>query len=307
MNSDRLSSKEYWAGKYEVPTASQAPFTTEARLKKWVPGWLRQGRKMLLRRHASRQLLEVLLRPHVEGRNGLRGIEIGSAPGWQSLGLWKRFGIVPYGLEYTETGVQLQRALYRAQGLAEDLVLQGDFFDDALRARWHEAFDLVASYGFIEHFSNPEDVLVKHLDLLRPGGLLVVTVPNLNDRAWYGRLVKRYNPAVYAICNIQTCTRETLAALAAKTDCELLYCDTIGGPEVNFVADDRWCGRFLAGLLRWIDPAINVLNHVILGTRMRPFPRTASTIALVAVKKPAARADVQPGPELTAESHGAVR
>ncbi len=285
MNSDRLSSKEYWAGKYEVPTAGQAPFTTEARLKKWVPGWLRQGRKMLLRRHASRQLLEVLLRPHVEGRNGLRGIEIGSAPGWQSLGLWKRFGIVPYGLEYTETGVQLQRALYRAQGLAEDLVLQGDFFDDALRAKWRGYFDLVTSYGFIEHFENPREVLAKQMELLRPGGVLVVTVPNLNDGTVYGRLVRRFNPAVYAMHNTATCSLPVFCRLLSGLECDVVHCGTLGGPELGFVPDRRWSGRLVAWALRRMDPVINVLNHVLVGNRLISLPRTSSTLAIVAVKR----------------------
>jgi 2-polyprenyl-3-methyl-5-hydroxy-6-metoxy-1,4-benzoquinol methylase len=36
----------------------------------------------------------------------------------------------------------------------------------------------VISFGFIEHFDNPENVIQKHLDLLKPGGILIVGVPN---------------------------------------------------------------------------------------------------------------------------------
>jgi len=32
--------------------------------------------------------------------------------------------------------------------------------------------------GFIEHFDEPVGVVVRHLDLLKPGGILLLGVPN---------------------------------------------------------------------------------------------------------------------------------
>jgi SAM-dependent methyltransferase len=285
MKQERLSTPDYWAAIYEKAAQTGRDPLRPNRFKKWVPERLRLLRKRLLQCHWSRQLVEVLLRPHLEGRSGLKGLEIGSAPGWRSLGLWLRFGIMPYGLEYTEAGTKVQRALYRSRGLPEELVIHGDFFDDALRARWAGTFDLVASYGFIEHFSDPKDVVSKHLELLRPGGLLAVIVPNLNDSAWYGRLVRRFNPAVHAICNIQICSREALAGLVSATECDTIFCDTIGGPDIGFDPDRRWSSRSLSRFFRFINPLANILNHLCIGKRLVSFPRTASTVALVAVKK----------------------
>ena len=41
-----------------------------------------------------------------------------------------------------------------------------------------ESFDLVYSLGVIEHFKNPENVISKHLDMVKSNGLVVITVPN---------------------------------------------------------------------------------------------------------------------------------
>ena len=59
-------------------------------------------------------------------------------------------------------------------------------------------FDVVMSRGFIEHFDEPSSVVDRHLDLLKPGGLLVVSIPNL--RGVNGLLTRFFhNPWFVAI------------------------------------------------------------------------------------------------------------
>jgi len=297
---ERLSDPEYWGDVHGQNPPVVRP-TWKNLLRGAVPARLLEARKRWwerqdwkreqrgLREHWIDQLIEVLLRPRWPVNSGGKGLEIGSAPGRVSIELWRRLGIVPFGLEYTKAGVQAQKTLYRRFGLSEDLVMYGDLFDDAWRKPHAEAFDLVASFGFIEHFGDPGAVLTRHLELLRPGGLLVVTVPNLNDSTWYGWLVRRFNPAVYAIHNPRTCTREVLAKLASSLGCDIIHCDTLGGPDISFVPDRRRSSRCVARLLQIIQPMTNQLNRLYLGTRLKSFPRTASTLALVAVKKSKAK------------------
>jgi 2-polyprenyl-3-methyl-5-hydroxy-6-metoxy-1,4-benzoquinol methylase len=296
---ERLSEPDYWSGVHAGAGGGRPAWKRilrrclpahwlEARKRWWEQReWAREQQG--LREHWLFQLTEVLLRPRVQDKADLKGLEIGSAPGRISLELWRRLGLVPYGLEYTEAGVRAQQALYRKFGLPGEWVMPGDLFDDAWRARHAESFDVVASFGFIEHFGDPRDVVAKHLELLRPGGLLVVTVPNLNESTVYGRLVRRFNPAVYALHNTATCTRESLGKLAASLDCGIIHCDTLGGPDVQFVPDSRWSSRLVFRFFHLLNPMANRLNQVCLGKRLKPFPRTASTLALVAVKTPKSR------------------
>jgi 2-polyprenyl-3-methyl-5-hydroxy-6-metoxy-1,4-benzoquinol methylase len=293
---ERLSDSKYWEEVHGGNARTLRPAwkrilrafiplrLLEARKRWWEQqDWKREQRD--LPEHWIHQLIEVLLRPQLEGKTGLKGLEIGSAPGRLSIELWRRLGLIPYGVEYTESGVAAQKALYRRFGLAEEWVMRGDLFDDSWRARYAETFDLVASFGFIEHFSDPRDVLEKHLELLRPGGLLVVTVPNLHETTWYGKLARRFNPAVYAIHNTSTCTRAVLASLVSPRESEIIHCDTLGGPDITFLPDWRRSSRWVSGLFRLVHPLTNQLNRCCLGKRLKTFPRTASTLALVAVKR----------------------
>ena len=51
---------------------------------------------------------------------------------------------------------------------------QGDVFN----LSFDKQYDVVASFGFIEHFENFEEVLKIHCNLVKAGGYIYVTVPN---------------------------------------------------------------------------------------------------------------------------------
>ena len=53
-------------------------------------------------------------------------------------------------------------------------VIQEDFFsfDSDIK------YDIVCSFGFVEHFEDTETVLRRHCNLVKPGGRLLITMPN---------------------------------------------------------------------------------------------------------------------------------
>jgi len=55
-------------------------------------------------------------------------------------------------------------------------IICGDILKCPIRS---EKFDIVFSFGLIEHFDNPNNILKKHVDLLKLGGLLICIVPNV--------------------------------------------------------------------------------------------------------------------------------
>ena len=61
-------------------------------------------------------------------------------------------------------------------GLSSVNIVCGDIFQCPLTS---EKFDIVFSVGLIEHFNDPCKVIEKHVDLLKPGGLLICVVPNV--------------------------------------------------------------------------------------------------------------------------------
>ncbi len=55
-------------------------------------------------------------------------------------------------------------------------IIYGDILKNPIKPG---SFDIVFSFGLIEHFDNPDIILKKHIDLLKPGGLLICIVPNV--------------------------------------------------------------------------------------------------------------------------------
>jgi len=53
-----------------------------------------------------------------------------------------------------------------------------------------DKYDLVCSFGFVEHFRNWEEILVKHVGLIAPSGWLIVATPNF--RGLVQRLLHAY-------------------------------------------------------------------------------------------------------------------
>jgi SAM-dependent methyltransferase len=100
-------------------------------------------------------------------------LEIGAAPGkWLSIFPQDSFAVA--GIEYSQQGMNALRKnmeLLRIQPLE---LMHGDFFVIEPRP----VFDIVMSLGFIEHFDDPLAVIRRHIDWLRPGGALVIGVPN---------------------------------------------------------------------------------------------------------------------------------
>ncbi len=49
---------------------------------------------------------------------------------------------------------------------------------DALEVSLPKHFEIVLSTGVIEHFVDPEPIIISHARLAKPGGHVIVTVPN---------------------------------------------------------------------------------------------------------------------------------
>lgn len=54
----------------------------------------------------------------------------------------------------------------------------GEFFGSSYENHTNKKFDLVASFGFIEHFQNYGDVFLDHCKMVKEDGYLVVQFPN---------------------------------------------------------------------------------------------------------------------------------
>lgn len=100
-------------------------------------------------------------------------LEVGCFPG-RYLGMFGDLGYRLHGVDLTprveEIAGWLSAAGYQA----------GSFHrQDFLTCAFDRRFDVVSSFGFIEHFTNWHEVLAGHADLVAPGGYLVIEAPNM--------------------------------------------------------------------------------------------------------------------------------
>ena len=113
----------------------------------------------------------------------------------------RRYGVGVSGLDYSETGCRMARERLKHAGI-EGEVLHRDLFDENEDLRGQ--FDFVLSFGLIEHFTEPSEVLTKIRQLLRPGGRILTTTPNVDPVSLNVWVRRRVGPKILAMHNLMT-------------------------------------------------------------------------------------------------------
>ncbi len=209
----------------------------------------------------SRALLRLIARNAAPGSSFL---EIGCAPGkFMAYAAVKR-GAKVAGIDYSPRGVSITRQFHRELGIASDIRVE-----DVMETSFAPAsFDCVFSAGLIEHFDDPRPVVAKHVELARPGGRIVIAVPNYGGI--YGRMQAKRDPENLAIHNLSIMSRDALTALFDGSQVERLESFPLGGPSLWGVSLNRPMLQRAAGAL---------------GSLMPTIPRLAPCLAVVAVRR----------------------
>jgi SAM-dependent methyltransferase len=120
-------------------------------------------------------------------------------------------------------------------------------------------FDAVFSLGLIEHFADPQPVVAAHARLLKPGGVLILGVPNFRGLNW--ALLKVFRPSVFAWHNLETMHVPAWKAWASPLGLKAEQLGYVGGLEPRLFQS---AGRTRAA--RWANSAwglaARVLDHV---------------------------------------------
>jgi SAM-dependent methyltransferase len=133
---------------------------------------------------------ERIVRDRLGGFDGLRAIEIGAGRGLNGL-LYARRGARVTLLDEVPLALEQARELYGTYAFTP---VEADVFD--LPAELRGAFDVSMSFGLCEHFlgDRRSAVVAAHLELLRPGGVAFLGVPNRHApayRLWMATLKRR--------------------------------------------------------------------------------------------------------------------
>lgn len=181
-----------------------------------------------------------LLRRYGQG-SGTKTLELGAGGSRMLPYLERKFQYQTLGTDFSLVGCRLLQANYSLAGSTGRVICE-DLFSSSLKAG---SFDLIFSFGLIEHFDETRAALEAHLRLLRPGGALVVTVPNLVGL--YGHLMKRLAASLWA--RHKTLTRKDLRGYLTSLGLEGVVTGYLGSFYAHLGTDADW-----TGVQRWPQP-----------------------------------------------------
>ena len=118
--------------------------------------------------------LSQILKNNLSELSGNSVLEVGCAPGRWLAYLAKELNMKPSGIDYSEVGIKATLKNFELLGLDSDFIIFGDLF----QIKPDRKFDIVLSLGMIAHFKDPDKVIKSHLEWLKPGGTLILLVPN---------------------------------------------------------------------------------------------------------------------------------
>lgn len=101
-------------------------------------------------------------------------LEIGCYPGNFLVYLGSQFNYEVSGIDTTPFLLTRLPLHFTRNGVKMGKLYNEDF----LTFNPYEKYDVVCSFGFIEHFTNFESVIEKHIQLVKPSGTLIITCPN---------------------------------------------------------------------------------------------------------------------------------
>ena len=138
-----------------------------------VEGWNRFWKSYKFKKITKEYFLFDLFTKFLKSSKDKRCLEVGCIPGNFLIAFKKNFSYKIYGVDYSDKE-ELFHTNMRYNGIKDYTFFKEDF----LSFNPNFKFDVVSSFGFIEHFNNPEPYIKKMIDLLKKDGVLIIGFPN---------------------------------------------------------------------------------------------------------------------------------
>lgn len=149
-------------------------------------------------------------------------IEIGGYPGRYLAYLAHNYKVQVTCLDYNSDREKVDESM-AAFEVNDYSVEQADIFNH----NPNQKYDFVFSNGFIEHFENYEEVMELHLKYLKPGGRLLIMIPNKRFYKWiYQSILDRDNLKAH---NLKPMKLAVFRKFAKENQLKILRLSYFGG------------------------------------------------------------------------------
>jgi len=176
--------------------------------------------------HGSRKRVRFVTRHKPQGG---RLLDIGCAAGAFMLGMEAHGGWQTFGVELSEDVALLARSRHGLEVLPG--TLEQASFGDAV-------FDAVTMWDVFEHLHDPAGSLREVHRVLKPGGLLLLRVPNL--ASWDAELFGEYWAGLDAPRHLYIFTPDTLERMLTQADFDVLDHSSAIGSYTTFALSVRF-------------------------------------------------------------------
>jgi len=216
--------------------------------------WNSQWRKFDIKKIKKEYYLFDLFKKYLPFDKNKKCIEIGCAPGNFLIAFNKNFGYIPYGVDFSDEIIKTQKN-FEYNDVSNFKLIKEDFS----RFESNEKFFVVCSFGFIEHFKQPEKQIEKMVSLLETDGYLILGLPNLR----YGQYIihKMFNEKeMLAKHNLDIMNLENIEKIMKKHNIKKVYSNYYKLFEYSFSNKER--GKILFNLfLVFTSKIINVITN----------------------------------------------
>ena len=162
-----------------------------------------------------------IIEPYLKKFEGKKFIELGCSPGLASAAIGKRVSFDFHGVDFSPESllylINLERIGVRNAKLYKTDLMT--FKEDYL-------FDVVASFGLLEHFTDIQLIFKQHDRLLKPGGLCVVVIPNLRKIQYIYHYI--FNRDDLLRHNLNAMNPDIFNGLASQHRQKILYLGYVG-------------------------------------------------------------------------------
>jgi len=179
-----------------------------------------------------------------------RIIELGALPGAIGAYIASRLNLEFVGVDY------VNRPDVFAKTCSAFNVKQFRFeCQDVFKMKFAEQFDIVASFGLVEHFKNPVPLFAIHRQLCAKGGHVIITVPNFRGLARCYHAI--FNRETYLQHNLTVMSRRNMIRYAEQEGLRIIECHYVGnhrvwGMNLNLPLPLRFAGSLVQSLHNYL-------------------------------------------------------
>jgi SAM-dependent methyltransferase len=184
--------------------------------------------------------------------------EIGSGDGKLLKKFSEMLNMEPIGIEYSKEAARIAQK----NGIK---TIIADVFDKKFLTKYKNYFDVVLSYGFLEHILPAEKAAKIHYKLLKPGGYVIIQIPRF--KGFNLIKAKFLRPELIPFHNLKVMNEDKLEKACFDPSIKKLFCKNYGTFKLRFPIKKKNFKYYLLKTVGYSEYLLNPLFRILFKDR----------------------------------------